>query len=82
MPQTNTRRAAARSPLDHDPVELRRRRIEAGRTLIDVAAAADISAGHLSELESGTRNPSPPLLLRLAETLGCTTTDLMPRRVA
>jgi transcriptional regulator with XRE-family HTH domain len=70
-------RTAGRSPLDHRPAELRRRRIELGRRQYELAEAAGISAGHLSELESGRRNPSPELLVRLAEALGCATADLM-----
>ena len=72
------RRAAARTPLDHDPIVLRRRRVELGLTQAAVAEAAGISAAHLSELEGGTRNPSPPTLKRLAETLDCRIADLMP----
>ncbi|MDG4832383.1 helix-turn-helix transcriptional regulator [Solwaraspora sp. WMMD1047] len=78
MPQA-TRRAGARHPLDHDPVALRNRRVDAGRTQFDVATAAGISPGHLSELESGTRNPSPPVLAALAKVLGCAITDLRPQ---
>lgn len=79
MPNS-TRRRSARDPLDHDPVALRTRRVELGRALSDVANDAEISKGHLSELERGTRNPSPGVLKRLAEVLDCATTDLMPRR--
>lgn len=71
-----TRRAGARNPLDHDPSALRDRRVEAGLTQAQVAAAAHISAGHLSELEGGTRNPSPPVLKRLAIALGCEVAEI------
>ena len=73
------RRVAARDPLDHDPAELRRRRIAAGLAQADVAERAGTSAGHLSELERGTRNPSPALLARLAGVLGCEIADLLAR---
>lgn len=73
-----TRRQTARTPLDHDPAALRRRRVALGRTQVEVAAAVDISPGHLSELEGGTRNPSAPLLARLADALQCEIADLMP----
>lgn len=76
------RRQAARETFDHDPARLRARRVAAGRQQADVAKAAGISAGYLCELERGTRNPSPPMLKRLAEALGCQITDLMPERVA
>lgn len=79
MPTPN-RADAARLPLDHDPGELRRRRVAAGLRLTDLAEIAGISFGHLGELERGTRNLSPPTLLKLAEALGCTTEDLMAAR--
>lgn len=82
MSKTTNRADTARSPLDHDPAELRRRRVAAGRLLVDVATEAGITFSHLSELERGTRNPSPPTLSRLAAALGCTTEDLMPARPA
>jgi transcriptional regulator with XRE-family HTH domain len=72
------RRDKARHPLDHDPSKLRKRRVELGRSQAEVADAAGISAGHMSELEGGTRNPSPALFARLAEVLECRTVDLMP----
>lgn len=50
-----------------------------GLTQAEVAAAAGVSAGHLSELESGKRNPSPAALLRLAEALECKPSALMSR---
>lgn len=79
MPNT-PRRAGARHPLDHDPATLRARRVAVGLTQAQVAATAGISAGHLSELESGTRNPSPPVLKQLADALACDSTDLMARQ--
>ena len=80
MPNTTDRRRAARTVLDHDPAKLRRRRVELGLAQKDVARAAGTVAGHLSELERGTRNPSPPLLKRIADALGCQPRDLMPDR--
>ncbi len=78
MPNHTPTRAQPRNPLDHDPAKLRRRRVEAGLTATDLAARVECSTGHLSELEAGTRNPSPPLLKSLARELGCRTSDLMP----
>jgi transcriptional regulator with XRE-family HTH domain len=78
MPNETSARAQPRNPLDHDPAKLRRRRVEAGLTATELAARAECSTGHLSELEAGTRNPSPPLLASLARELGCKTADLMP----
>lgn len=76
------RRAQARRPLDHDPATLRTRRVEAGLTGAELAQRAEISAGHLSELESGSRNASPPVLARLARELGCEIRDLTAKRAA
>jgi transcriptional regulator with XRE-family HTH domain len=76
------RRMSARDPLDHDPTRLRRRRVELGKSQAQVAHAVGISPSYMSELESGTRNPSPAVLGRLAEALLCATTDLMPAEPA
>lgn len=73
------RRAAARDVFDHDPRALRAQRVKAGKLARDVALAAGISPGYLSELERGTRNPSPPTLAALASALGCLIEDLMPK---
>lgn len=73
------RARTAKSPLDHDPEELRRRRVASGLRLVDVAERTGLAYGHIAELERGTRNPSPPALLALAEALGCTTVDLMSK---
>ncbi len=79
MSEPNKRRQAARAVLDHDPAKLRRRRVECGLGVLELAAKVDLkSASHISELERGNRNPSPGLLKRLAEALDCETRDLMP----
>jgi transcriptional regulator with XRE-family HTH domain len=41
---------------------LRRRRVEQGRTLRDVSAAARVSLGYLSEVERGRKEASSELL--------------------
>lgn len=76
------RRANARRPIDHDPTKLRTRRVAAGLTLPDLAKRAEVSKGHLCEVENGSRNPSPPLLARLARELGCEIADLLAKSVA
>ncbi|MDR7323411.1 MULTISPECIES: helix-turn-helix domain-containing protein [Catenuloplanes] len=78
MTNTERRRQAAREPLDHHPARLRRRRIANGMSLSQLAEVTSASKGHLSELERGTRNPSPELLAAIARALGCGVTDLMP----
>lgn len=78
MENVTPERARPRQPLDHDPAKLRRRRVEAGLSATELARRAGCSVSHLSELESGSRNPSPPLLATLAAELNCKTADLMP----
>lgn len=80
MQNDTPERARPRQPLDHNPAKLRRRRVEAGLNLTELAKRAGCSVSHLSELESGTRNPSPALLSTIAAELGCKTADLMPRQ--
>lgn len=50
---------------------LRRRRMEQGRTLRDVSAAARVSLGYLSEVERGRKEASSELLAAI-----CTALDL------
>lgn len=71
-------RSRPKTPLDHEPAKLRRCRFEAGFSLGRLAGAVGCSPGHLSELENGSRNPSPELLLRLSRALDCKPKDLMP----
>jgi transcriptional regulator with XRE-family HTH domain len=48
---------------------LRRRRVEQGRTLRDVAAAARVSLGYLSEVERGQKEASSELLAAICAAL-------------
>jgi transcriptional regulator with XRE-family HTH domain len=48
---------------------LRRRRVEQGRTLRDVSAAARVSLGYLSEVERGRKEASSELLAAICEAL-------------
>lgn len=63
---------------DHPPApglrELRRR---AGLTLEAAAARAELSPAHLSRLETGQRQPSLPVLLKLARVYGTTVSELL-----
>ena len=56
--------------------ELRRRRLEAGRTLSDVAEAAGISTQYLSEVERGLKEPSSEILGAVHGALGLHLVDL------
>ena len=67
---------------------LRRVRLDQGKTLREVADAAGVSAGHLSEVESGRKEPSSEVLaaiclalgLALAELLGAVLRELATRQ--
>lgn len=49
---------------------LRRHRTDQGRTLRDVADAARVSLGYLSEIERGQKEPSSELLFAVSDALG------------
>lgn len=46
--------------------------------LTELAEKAEVSAGYLSELESGHYSATARMIGRLADALGCEVTDLMP----
>lgn len=48
---------------------LRRRRVEQGRTLREISAAARVSLGYLSEVERGRKEASSELLAAICEAL-------------
>ena len=56
---------------------LRRHRQRQGRTLRDVAAAARISLGYLSEVERGRKEASSELLASLCEALDVSLADVL-----
>jgi transcriptional regulator with XRE-family HTH domain len=56
---------------------LRRARTEQSRTLRDVARAARVSLGYLSEVERGQKEASSELLNSICEALGLTLGSLM-----
>ena len=56
---------------------LRRHRQRQGRTLRDVAAAARISLGYLSEVERGRKEASSELLAALCEALNISLADVL-----
>ncbi|MEM8922195.1 MAG: helix-turn-helix transcriptional regulator [Actinomycetota bacterium] len=58
---------------------LAERRQELGATLRDIAAQAEVSASHLSEIENGRSQVSLPVLLRLVRALDLTISELLPR---
>jgi transcriptional regulator with XRE-family HTH domain len=56
---------------------LKERRQELGKRLAEVAAAADVSPGYLSSIESGTSVPSLPVLARLAHALELSLAEML-----
>lgn len=62
-------RTTPKFPLHHNPIAVREARIKAGISLIKLAAAIGITKGHMSEIESGTRNATPDVLLRISRVL-------------
>lgn len=60
--------------LHHDPVSLVWARKQAGFTQKELADGLGISAGHMSEIESGKRNATPTNLAKIANLLECPVT--------
>jgi transcriptional regulator with XRE-family HTH domain len=79
MPQTRDR-TARKTPLDHDPEAVVWARKAKGATQAWLANAIGVSAGHMSEIESGTRNAHPALLKKIAEALNCPVSVLERKR--
>lgn len=70
--------AAPQEPADPLGQGLRARRLERGLTLAEAAAAAEISASALSQIERGLVNPTIVTLRRLAAALGVGVFTLLP----
>ena len=58
---------------------LAERRRELARSLRQVAADAEVSTSHLSDIESGACRVSLPVLLRIVRALDLTITELLPQ---
>ncbi|MEI5520745.1 helix-turn-helix transcriptional regulator [Streptomyces brasiliscabiei] len=63
--------------MNEDPKSFRRRRVEAGLSVTDLARQAGVSTSHLSDVENGRAGFSPKNLKKIAEVLGCTIRDLL-----
>lgn len=63
--------------MNEDPKSFRRRRIEAGLTVTQLADRAGVTKSHLSSVELGKAGFSPPNLLAIANVLGCKVHDLL-----
>jgi transcriptional regulator with XRE-family HTH domain len=67
----STPRNRPRDPLDHEPAAVTYARIKAGLTKTQLAQACRVSLSLISEIEAGTRNATPAMILKLAEALNC-----------
>ena len=56
---------------------LRERRTELGKTLAEVAGAAEVSSGYLSAIENATSVPSLPVLARIAHALEVSLAEIL-----
>jgi len=65
-------------PFDHYPraAEVRRLRLAAGLTRLDLADATDVSVDTIKRWEQGRNRPHPKPLARLARALGVDVEDL------
>lgn len=81
MPDKPTRNTP-KSPLDHDPEAVTWARKAKGWSQDLLAKTVEISPSHMSEIESGSRNAPPALLIRIATALNCPVTFLERKRDA
>ncbi|HZB33521.1 MAG TPA: helix-turn-helix transcriptional regulator [Streptosporangiaceae bacterium] len=64
-------RTTPKAPLDHEPAAITYVREQAGLTKTQVAAACGVSLSLISEIEAGTRNATPAMIIKLANVLNC-----------
>jgi transcriptional regulator with XRE-family HTH domain len=69
-----------KSPLDHEPDAVVYAREKAGLTRTALAGRLGVSLSLISQIESGDRNATPAMLLRLAEALNCPVVVLERKR--
>lgn len=65
---------------DHEPEAVRYARQKAGLTKTDLARRLGVSLSLISQIESGDRNATPAMLLRLADALNCPVVVLERKR--
>lgn len=73
-------RSKPKDPLDHEPQAVTWARERSGLTKTQLAERAGISLSLMCEIEKGTRNAQPPLLLKLAEAMNCPVVVLERKR--
>ena len=77
--QPGKNRRAPASLAQEVGARLKERRSELSLTLREVAATAEISAAHLSDIEKGRSHASLPVLLRIGKALDLQLAQLLPR---
>lgn len=78
MPRvTKLKRRTRARPKYHDPEAVRRKRVAAGLSQVDLAERAGVSQPHISAMERGASSPSVEVLHALAEALGCDVEEIM-----
>jgi transcriptional regulator with XRE-family HTH domain len=80
MTERKKPRAAPRSPLHHKPQAVTRERERLGLTRTQLADRVGVSLSLISEIEKGTRNATPAMILRLAKELDDLDPDVLRRR--
>lgn len=62
--------------LNHDPASVRRQRLVRQWSQRRLAEEVGISRSHMCEIENGTRNANPVLLMKIAKALHCSMQSL------
>ena len=75
-------RQKPKDPLDHEPEAVTWARKQAGLTQAALAEAVGISPSLMSEIEKGTRNATPAVIMRLAVALNCPRVVLEQKKYA
>jgi transcriptional regulator with XRE-family HTH domain len=60
-----------KDPLDHEPIAVTYARTQAGLTKTQLAKNCGVSTSLISEIESGKRNATPAMIIKLASALNC-----------
>lgn len=68
---TSTPRQRPKDPLDHEPEAVEYARRQAGLTQQQLADMCGVGRSLITEIELGTRNATPAMLIKLARALNC-----------
>lgn len=67
----STTRKRPKDPLDHEPAAVTYARDQAGLTRTQLAEACGVTVSLISEIEKGTRNATPAMIIKMAAALNC-----------